>query len=90
MTDIQPPENPDQQVAAAIETASEERIIDLEMRLTFAEDLIDSLNSTLAQQQQELMEMRRLFGQLLQRQRSLSEQLPGTQRRLEDEIPPHY
>lgn len=86
MTTAQPPESRGQKAAAA----REERIIDLEMRLTFAEDLIDSLNKSVAQQQQEIMEMRRLFGQLLQRQRSLSEQLPSAQRRLEDEIPPHY
>lgn len=66
----------------------EERLIELETRLTFQEDLLDTLNHIVAEQQQELMQLKDLCRDLLQQLRQMPE--PGAARRPEDEVPPHY
>jgi SlyX protein len=63
------------------------RIDELEAKLSFAEDMIESLNLTVFRQQEQL--------DLMQQQiRLLHEQLrdvrPKEERDLRDEIPPHY
>ena len=64
-----------------------ERLTDLEVKLTFAEDMLDALNATVYRQQQQIE-------RLLQEMRELREQMaastPGEARSLRDEIPPHY
>jgi len=65
----------------------EERITELEVKLAFAEDLLETLNTTVFRQQQQI--------ELLERQvRELRQQLaavaPPESRTLRDEIPPHY
>jgi SlyX protein len=44
----------------------EERLIDLESRLTFQEDLIDTLNTTVFRQQQQIDELELLCTRLAQ------------------------
>lgn len=65
----------------------EDRIAELEVKLTFAEDLLETLNLTVYRQQAQIdqlqQELRALRQQLLQAQ-------PAEQRNLLDEIPPHY
>ncbi len=70
------------------DAAQEERLIELETRLAYQDDLLDHLNKTLAEQQQELLELRTLCRKLLQQIRQAPEQ--ATQWRAEDEVPPHY
>jgi SlyX protein len=65
----------------------ETRLTELEAKMSFAEDLIDSLNQTVFRQQEKI--------DLLERQiRLLHQQLlalqPDEERDLRDEIPPHY
>jgi SlyX protein len=65
----------------------QQRIDELEAKLSFAEDMIESLNLTVFRQQEQL--------DLMQQQiRLLHEQLrdvqPKEERDLRDEIPPHY
>ena len=65
----------------------QDRIDELEAKLSFAEDMIESLNLTVFRQQEQL--------DLMQQQiRLLHEQLrdvrPKEKRDLRDEIPPHY
>jgi SlyX protein len=64
-----------------------ERINELEVKLAFAEDLLDAVNATVYRQQQQI-------DRLLREMRELREQLaaaaPGEARSLRDEIPPHY
>jgi SlyX protein len=65
----------------------EARINELEVKLSFAEDLLEQLNLTVFRQQQQI--------EALQREvRALREQmlasLPAESRSLRDEIPPHY
>jgi SlyX protein len=65
----------------------DERINELEVKLAFAEDMLDSLNATVYRQQQQI-------DRLLREVRELREQLataaPAESRSLRDEIPPHY
>jgi len=65
----------------------ETRLTELEAKMSFAEDLIDSLNQTVFRQQEKI--------DLLERQiRLLHQQLlalqPDEERDWRDEIPPHY
>ena len=65
---------------------SEERITNLEIKLSFAEDLIEKLNHRVYEQQQQLEFLYREL-KSLKEQSSLNNS-PGSN--LRDEIPPHY
>ena len=67
---------------------NEERLNELETRLAFQDDLLETLNRIVADQQQELTELKALCRELLEQLRSLPSQ--SATRRPEDEIPPHY
>ena len=73
--------------------SSEERITNLEVKLSFAEDLIENLNQTIYKQQQQIEYLYREMKSLKeQMSASGSEGLCGGSdaRDLRDEIPPHY
>jgi SlyX protein len=65
----------------------EARISELEIKISFAEDMIDDLNRTIYRQQQQI-------DRLLTRVETLRDQVqaagPAEQRSLRDELPPHY
>lgn len=65
----------------------DQRLIDLEIKAGFTEDLLDHLNQLVARQQQQI-------DLLLQEVASLRQQAAdagaGTFRSLRDELPPHY
>lgn len=65
----------------------ETRISELEIKISFAEDMIDELNRTIYRQQQQI-------DRLLSRVETLRDQVqaaaPAEQRSLRDELPPHY
>ncbi|MDE2400726.1 MAG: SlyX family protein [Burkholderiales bacterium] len=65
----------------------EQRLTDLEIKASFTEDLVDSLNQIIIRQQQQVDHLMREVGQLRQ-------QVPqdgiGMARNLRDELPPHY
>jgi SlyX protein len=67
----------------------ETRITELEVKLAFAEDLLETLNQTVFRQQEQIdrlqQELRAMRQQMLQ-----APQLESEQRSLRDEIPPHY
>jgi SlyX protein len=67
----------------------EERLNELEAKLAFAEDLIETLNQTVIRQQAQLDSMQRQL-RLLHQQ--LQDSLPDADdaRTPRDEIPPHY
>ncbi|MDP1864359.1 MAG: SlyX family protein [Thiobacillus sp.] len=65
----------------------EARLNELESKLTFAEDLIDTLNETVIRQQGQLDLMQQQL-RLLNQQ--LQNALPAESRALRDELPPHY
>lgn len=65
----------------------ESRLTEIEIKLSYTEDLVNELNRTVFRQQQQID---LLIGEL----RALREQVmnaqPAEQRSLRDEIPPHY
>ncbi|HET8695639.1 MAG TPA: SlyX family protein [Aquabacterium sp.] len=66
---------------------TDKRLMDLEVKASFLEDLVDELNKLVISQQQQL-------DLLLREVKALREQLPepgqSTFRSLRDELPPHY
>ena len=73
--------------------SSEERITTLEVKLSFAEDLIENLNQTIYKQQQQIEFLYREIKSLKeQMSASGSEDMGGggAGRNLCDDIPPHY
>lgn len=73
-----------------MESKAEYRIAELEAKLSFAEDLIDSLNRTVYRQQEQLdllQRQLRLLHEQMQTLRSEKEADPADPRQ---EIPPHY
>lgn len=65
----------------------ESRIIELEIKASFAEDMLDELNRTIFRQQQQID---LLAGEIRALRDQVRNAQPGEQRSLRDEIPPHY
>jgi SlyX protein len=63
------------------------RLNELETKLTFAEDLIDTLNQTVIRQQAQLDSIQQQLRLLHQR---MQDAVPDQARNLRDDIPPHY
>ncbi|MCA3184000.1 MULTISPECIES: SlyX family protein [unclassified Cupriavidus] len=66
----------------------ESRLIDLEIKVAFQEDLIETLNLTVARQQQQLDLLQAQFRALYQQVRAAAP--TGTESQPQHEIPPHY
>lgn len=69
------------------ERGAERRIEDMEVKLAYAEDLLDTLNTTVFRQQQQIDLLQEQLRMLRQQ---FSDSLPGEPSSLRDEIPPHY
>lgn len=65
----------------------DERITELEVKLAFAEDLLETLNTTVYRQQERIEQLERTVRDLRQ---LVLQSIPTEQRSLRDEIPPHY
>jgi len=65
----------------------ESRLTDLEIKISFTEDMVDELNRTVFRQQQQI-DLLMLQIKALREQVRTAE--PQEQRNLRDEIPPHY
>lgn len=65
----------------------ESRITELEIKISYAEDLIDELNRTVFRQQQQIDFLARELDALRQQMQSAT---PQQARSLFDDIPPHY
>lgn len=65
----------------------ESRLTDLEIKITYTEDMVDELNRTVYRQQQQI-------DRLIEQVKSLRDQVqnaePEEKRSLRDELPPHY
>lgn len=68
------------------QTNADERITNLEIKLSFTEDLIEKLNETVYKQQQQI---EFLYRELKAIKEQASSGSPGGSS-LKDEIPPHY
>ena len=69
----------------------EERLLELEIKLSLNDDLLDELNRQVYRQQQQIdllqAQLRHLYGQMRANAESAENAEP---RNLRDEIPPHY
>jgi len=72
-------------VSQAVETLTG-RIDELESQVAFHDELIESLNSTVARQDQEILELKHQFTRLSERLKEMGEAGAVPQ----DETPPHY
>jgi SlyX protein len=66
------------------------RLCELEIRLAFSEELLESLNQTVVRQQAEMDAMRRRMDMLQQRLESVHLEDGASPQRTAVEIPPHY
>ena len=64
------------------------RIDELESQVAFHDELIESLNSTVARQDKEILELRHQFKRLSERLKEMGETAAGAAP--QDETPPHY
>ncbi len=67
--------------------AMKDRLTELEIKLGFAEDLLDAMNRTLFRQQQQIDQMHRDMREL---RSQLESSLPGDRNAPADDVPPHY
>lgn len=65
----------------------EARLTELEIKVGFAEDLLETLNQTVFRQQQQIEQLQREVRMLRQQ---VQESMPAEFHSLRDEIPPHY
>jgi len=63
------------------------RLTDLEIKISYTEDLLDTLNRTIYRQQQQIDLLIAEFKALREQVQSAA---PHEQRTLRDDIPPHY
>ncbi|MDR0775868.1 MAG: SlyX family protein [Azonexus sp.] len=68
-------------------STAESRITDLEIKISYAEDLVDKLNRTVFRQQQQID---LLAGEVRLLREQVRNTAPAEPRSLRDEIPPHY
>ncbi|MDP2370300.1 SlyX family protein [Rhodoferax sp.] len=65
---------------------TEQRLIDLEVKASFTEDLVDQLERIIVRQQQQIDALIRQVAELCQPQRNSE----GVGRDARDDLPPHY
>lgn len=63
------------------------RVTELEIKISYAEDMIDELNRVVFRQQQQID---LLLGQIKSLREQVQNAAPGEPRSLRDELPPHY
>lgn len=68
---------------------SDKRLTELEVKVGFADDLLDQLNRTVFRQQQQIEQLARELAALRERVREMAD-TPRTARDPGDEVPPHY
>ena len=67
---------------------TDQRLTDLEIKASYADDLLDTLNALVAQQQEQIDMLLREVSRL--RQRGGDDGQPAGPRDPRDELPPHY
>jgi SlyX protein len=66
------------------------RIEELESQAAFQDELHETLNTIVAKQDREILELKRQLGMLNDRLKEISEAAPGHASGPAEEIPPHY
>ena len=69
------------------ENRMDSRITELEIKISYAEDMVDELNRVVFRQQQQID---LLVAQIKTLREQVQTDAPGEQRSLRDELPPHY
>lgn len=82
MPGINPPYNKHMDIQA--------RLTEIEIKLSFAESMVDSLNMTVVRQQQEIDMLRTQLRAVYQQIRHLGEADEPGNADLREEVPPHY
>lgn len=67
----------------------EQRIIEIETKLAYQEQMLGELNEALTDQQSQLSQLERLSGRLLERLQAMTSAVEGDEP-AGDERPPHY
>jgi SlyX protein len=78
---------PDTPAAASSAAETDERLTRMEIQLAYAEDLLDTLNTLVARQQDQID---RLLREVVQLHRQREHDSPGGPGHPIDERPPHY
>jgi SlyX protein len=65
----------------------EKRLMELEIKASFTEDLLDQLNQTIYRQQQDI---ERLAREVVRLRIHSQDSPPGEPRSVTDDLPPHY
>nr|WP_319002334.1 SlyX family protein [Dechloromonas denitrificans] len=65
----------------------ESRLTDIEIKISYTEDMVDELNRTIFRQQQQIDRLITEFRALREQVQSAA---PTEQRSLRDDLPPHY
>lgn len=86
MTDRTAPDL-DVHTAPRIDPYLDQRLIELEIKASFADDLLEQLNAVVARQQQHIDRLQRELDDL---RRLVGDGTPAAVRSLRDELPPHY
>lgn len=68
--------------------ALEKRVEELENQSAFQDELIESLNNTVAKQDREVLELKHHLNRLSERLKEIGDAAPGAAP--QDETPPHY
>lgn len=71
----------------SLDSKVDQRLMDLEIKASFSEDLLDQLNQVIVRQQQQIDLLIEEVGRLRQPARESGE---GPLRQLTDDLPPHY
>ena len=66
----------------------DERLVNIETKIAYQEDLIEELNKVVYQQQQKLSQLEKTCKSLARHIQSLDE--PGNEHKAVNELPPHY
>jgi len=67
----------------------EERLVDIELKLTHQEDTVDALNKIVYEQQKKIDELEKLLTALARQVKDTANSV-GEPRTIENERPPHY
>jgi SlyX protein len=67
---------------------NEDRIVEIEIKLTRQEDMVESLNQVVYRQQQQIDKLEAICAELVRHLKNLTD--TGSERSLDNERPPHY
>jgi SlyX protein len=79
--------DPDLDPRSAADPHVDQRLTELEIKASFADDLLEQLNAVVARQQQHIDRLQRELDDL---RRQVGDGAPPAFRSLRDELPPHY